>query len=135
MPNGGRRKGAGRPVESHTLLRLEMRRALVERAHKEMEELYGALFDLARGHWRVIDDPVTGQPIRVYKKGPNGEALAYLLDQVIDKSVQHIDFDGRVETEDRLSSETLAAINQAIAYAVPDKPKPAEGGPDRKKGR
>lgn len=125
MAKGGKRPGAGRPVESHTLLKLEMRRALVERAHKEMEALYDAQFALALGYWRVIEDP-NGNPIKVYKKAPNGEALGYLLDQVIDKAIQHVDVEGHTEVEQKLSAEQLAELKQAVAYALPQTKNPGK---------
>lgn len=120
--HGGARKNAGKKkgtLWKTTELKLKMRQRLIERAYDKADQYFEAMDALALGHWRVIDNPVTGNPMRVYKKGPNGEALAYLLDQVIDKAVQHVDLGGSVETENKVTAETLAAIKQAVAYAIP----------------
>jgi hypothetical protein len=135
MPRGGKRKGAGRPKESHTLLKLEIRRALVERAHKEMHALFDAQFALAMGVWRekeILDDEGNVVGTRVYQRPPSGEALGYLFDQVIDKAVVHVDLDADIEVENKISADDARAIAQAVKYALPSgTPKTKTGGKDR----
>lgn len=125
---GGRREGAGKKkgtIWESTRLKLEMRRRLVKRAHKEIDKIFDAQFALAMGVWRekeILDDEGNVVGTRVYQRPPSGEAIGYILDQVIDKAVVRVDVEGELDVNERIPAETANAIAEAIKYALPAGP-------------
>lgn len=115
---GGRPAGS---FEETTLFKKAMRQRLIQLAHERQEEIFTAAMDLALGYWKESEfiDPVTGETKRrVYKKGPNGEMLGYLLDQTIDKAVQNVNVDSTVRLDKPLTNDEAKLVDQALAYAA-----------------
>lgn len=103
---GGKREGAGRKKASHTILAEEMRKKLVEEVNKKLPELLEAKFDLALGH-QVLEIDKEGEE-RVYTKSPDGNTLRYLLDQVIGKAKENVEFTNPQE------NDQLREINEKL---------------------
>lgn len=123
---GGRPPGS---VAQSTILKREMRARLQERAHAIQDKLFDAAEDLALGMYveAEIRDPITNAVIgtRTYKTRPNPTALAYLLDQTIDKATQNLNIDATVRPDRPLTDEEKLAIAASLEYAnqpLPDGP-------------
>ena len=89
---GGKRIGAGKPKgykASHTLETQETRKKIVEIISERTEELMAAKFALALGHTKAITNEA-GEVRQVYTVSPDGNAIQYLLNQVIGKPTQTI---------------------------------------------
>lgn len=89
---GGKRIGAGKPKgykASHTLEAQETRKKIVEMISERTEELMSAKFALALGYTKAITNE-DGKVTQVYTVSPDGNAIQYLLNQVIGKPKETI---------------------------------------------
>jgi len=90
--HGGKRIGAGKPKgykASHTLTTQETRKKIVEMISERTGELMSAKLALALGHTKAITNQ-SGDITQVYTVSPDGNAIQYLLNQVIGKPKETI---------------------------------------------
>ena len=84
---GGKRIGAGKPKghkASHTIETQETRKKIVQMISERTEELMSAKLALALGYTKAITNEA-GDIRQVYTVSPDGNAIQYLLNQVIGK--------------------------------------------------
>jgi ribosomal protein S4E len=98
--HGGKRIGAGKPKgykASHTLTTQETRKNIIKMISERTEELMAAKLALALGHIKATTNE-SGDIKQIYTVSPDGNAIQYLLNQVIGKPTETI----QVKDEARL---------------------------------
>ena len=94
--NGGARKGAGRPVLSHTLITQQMRKVLVETLEKRFKPMIDAQLDSAIGVTTEKFDRKSGQLYYV-EESPNTGAAKFLTEQLLGRPKESIEHSGEVK--------------------------------------
>lgn len=100
-------------------MRLTFKRRLVAFVEANAEKILEAQLDLALGVYEQKEDAMGN--VKIYKRRPDGFALGAMVDQVIGRAPQKVEFDGEIETKSSpMSQEHIDLIAQGVAMALPD---------------
>ena len=100
MPKGikGFQEGndlGGRTKANHTIAKEKARETVTNAVAERLKPLLDAKFDLAFGHYRVIN--TKNGTMRVYRVSPDGNAIQFLFNYAFGKATDTIKMEGEVE--------------------------------------
>lgn len=110
MPKGGPRPGAGRPKKAK-LYENPIRQA-EDKIKDRLPWVVDKLFELAEGVW-VESTEIEGARV-VYQKPPDRQACEYLMDRIMGKPTQPVEFRERAR---QIADELGWTVDEVVAEA------------------